>query len=82
MDSRDSFSGRGLGRETPKLPTQPRAPAKLPAGGETESGGTSGCPSKEQVSIPVCPPLQGGRDFNNSLHEITSMSAATCSGLS
>ena len=50
------------------------APAMLPAGGETESGCTSGCPSKEQVSIPVCPPLQGGEMISNPAIGITSMS--------
>lgn len=33
------------------------ASAKLSAGGESESGYTDACPSKEQVSVLVCWPL-------------------------
>lgn len=84
MDGNETASvGRpGEGKPRGNFQPSPGAPAKLPAGGETESGGTSGCPSKEQVSIPVCPPLQGGAMIFNSAIGITSVSAATCSSLS
>ena len=76
MDGNKTASvGRpGEGKPWGDFQPSPGAPAMLPAGGETESGCTSGCPSKEQVSIPVCPPLQGGEMISNPAIGITSMS--------